>query len=295
MTARIWCARAVTWSPALETACCELLRGDGLACRLRDCTETGVWPRLHAALLSELRRAGLLDLDDCSVRRLASPGTNGGSRRPLASRSGTPRLQASPDRRPSRNPARRHGSQAATGTMYPAPAFVGRVPSIRGLRGRPRRKPRRLYADQGYDFDKYRRLLWTATRRPPGPGARPRNAAAASRPAPSGDGRRRSGRGSRPPYIAPARDDGQAAASGPPGTSPPRPHTWPTVYRRSTQWSRERVWAKLHRVILDELGARGELDWALCARDSVSLRAAKGATDGTESDRPWQAGIEDPP
>jgi hypothetical protein len=155
------------------------------------------------------------------VRRLASPGTNGGSRRPLASRSGTPRLQASPDRRPSRNPARRHGSQAATGTMYPAPAFVGRVPSIRGLRGRPRRKPRRLYADQGYDFDKYRRLLWTATRRPPGPGARPRNAAAASRPAPSGDGRRRSGRGSRPPYIAPARDDGQAAASGPPGLHRP--------------------------------------------------------------------------
>jgi transposase len=35
--------------------------------RLRDWTEAGVWPRLHAALLTELRRAGLLDLDDCSV------------------------------------------------------------------------------------------------------------------------------------------------------------------------------------------------------------------------------------
>ncbi len=34
------------------------------------------------------------------------------------------------------------------------------VPSIRGARGRPRRKPRRLYADRGYDFDKHRRLLW---------------------------------------------------------------------------------------------------------------------------------------
>jgi transposase len=31
--------------------------------RLRDWTEVGVWPRLHAAL----RGAGLLDLDDCSV------------------------------------------------------------------------------------------------------------------------------------------------------------------------------------------------------------------------------------
>ena len=35
--------------------------------RLRDWTEAGVWPRLHAALLTELRRADLLDLDDCAV------------------------------------------------------------------------------------------------------------------------------------------------------------------------------------------------------------------------------------
>lgn len=35
--------------------------------RLRDWTEVGVWPRLYAALLTELRRAGLQDLDDCSV------------------------------------------------------------------------------------------------------------------------------------------------------------------------------------------------------------------------------------
>jgi transposase len=34
------------------------------------------------------------------------------------------------------------------------------APPIRGLRGRPRLKPPWLYADQGYDFDKYRRLLW---------------------------------------------------------------------------------------------------------------------------------------
>jgi transposase len=51
---------------------------------------------------------------------------------------------------------------------------------------------------------------------------------------------------------------------------------WSTVYRRFAQWSRARVWAKLHRVVLDELGARGELDWSRCAIDSVSVRAAKG-------------------
>jgi transposase len=33
------------------------------------------------------------------------------------------------------------------------------IPPIRGTRGRPRRKPRQLDADRGYDFDKYRRLL----------------------------------------------------------------------------------------------------------------------------------------
>jgi transposase len=34
------------------------------------------------------------------------------------------------------------------------------IPRIRGTRGRPRNRPKRLFADRGYDFDKYRRLLW---------------------------------------------------------------------------------------------------------------------------------------
>lgn len=51
--------------------------------------------------------------------------------------------------------------------------------------------------------------------------------------------------------------------------------SWQTVYRRFAQWSRARVWARLHRVTLDELGIRGELDWSRCAIDSVSLQAAK--------------------
>ncbi|MEH0658435.1 IS5 family transposase [Streptomyces stelliscabiei] len=55
---------------------------------------------------------------------------------------------------------------------------------------------------------------------------------------------------------------------------------WQTVYRRFAQWSRDRVWARLHRVILDELGAQGELDWSRCAIDSVSVRAVKGPLTG---------------
>src|SRR3954468_10455077 len=54
--------------------------------------------------------------------------------------------------------------------------------------------------------------------------------------------------------------------------------SWQTVYPRVAGWSRARVWAKLYRVILDELGAGGDLDWSRCAIDSVSVRAAKGGT-----------------
>ncbi|GHG13746.1 hypothetical protein GCM10017667_54680 [Streptomyces filamentosus] len=35
--------------------------------RLRDWTEAGVWPRLHEVLLAELRKAGLLDMDDYAI------------------------------------------------------------------------------------------------------------------------------------------------------------------------------------------------------------------------------------
>lgn len=35
--------------------------------RLRDWTEAGLRPRLHAALLAELRAAGLLEMDDCAI------------------------------------------------------------------------------------------------------------------------------------------------------------------------------------------------------------------------------------
>jgi transposase len=37
--------------------------------------------------------------------------------------------------------------------------LVDAIPSIRGRRGRPLNRPRRLFADRGYDYDKYRNLL----------------------------------------------------------------------------------------------------------------------------------------
>lgn len=52
----------------------------------------------------------------------------------------------------------------------------------------------------------------------------------------------------------------------------------PTAHRRFSEWSKARVWAKLHRLVLDELGARGELNWTRCAIDSVNMRALKRGT-----------------
>lgn len=39
--------------------------------------------------------------------------------------------------------------------------LVDSIPPVRGLRGRPRCKPRELLADRDYDHDKYRRMLRT--------------------------------------------------------------------------------------------------------------------------------------
>ncbi|KOX12676.1 transposase [Nocardiopsis sp. NRRL B-16309] len=52
----------------------------------------------------------------------------------------------------------------------------------------------------------------------------------------------------------------------------------PTAHRRFTEWTRARVWAKLHRLVLDELGSRGKVDWSRCAIDSVNMRALKGGS-----------------
>lgn len=49
----------------------------------------------------------------------------------------------------------------------------------------------------------------------------------------------------------------------------------PTAHRRFTEWNAARVWAKLHRLVLDAPGVREELDWSRRAVDSVNTRALK--------------------
>lgn len=51
----------------------------------------------------------------------------------------------------------------------------------------------------------------------------------------------------------------------------------PTAHRRFSEWSQARVWARLHRLIADEPGLRGEPGWTRWAIESVNLRAMKSA------------------
>ncbi|MFF3319857.1 transposase [Streptomyces sp. NPDC003035] len=89
---------------------------------------------------------------------------------------------------------------------------------------------------------------------------------------PQGDGRRRAGDRECLAAIVFVATSGRTWRQVPPLFGP----AWPTVYRRFARWSKDRVWARLHRVILDELGALGKLDWSRFAIDSVSVRALKG-------------------
>ncbi|MGY3678156.1 hypothetical protein ACVWXU_001779 [Streptomyces sp. TE33382] len=68
---------------------------------------------------------------------------------------------------------------------------------------------------------------------------------------------------------------------------------WQTVYRRFAQLSARRVWALLHRVVLDELGAQGTLDWSGCAIDSVSLwpGCKRGLLTGPNPTDPGKLGL----
>jgi transposase len=50
-----------------------------------------------------------------------------------------------------------------------------------------------------------------------------------------------------------------------------------TCWRRLRDWQRAGVWHRLHRVLLDRLGARDAIDWSRASVDSASVRAKGGA------------------
>ncbi|MFJ9683593.1 IS5 family transposase [Streptomyces sp. NPDC101194] len=150
--------KGVSWAdvPAERSGCSGVTAWR----RLRDWPEAGVWPRLHEVLLAELRAAGLLDMDDAAVdgshvralKRGAHAGPSpvdrarpGSKHHLITDRHGTPLAISLTG-----------GNRHDVTQLMP---LLDAIPRIRGVRGRPRHRPGRLYADRGYDYDKYPRLL----------------------------------------------------------------------------------------------------------------------------------------
>lgn len=48
-----------------------------------------------------------------------------------------------------------------------------------------------------------------------------------------------------------------------------------TAHRRFGQWTEAGLWPTLHRAVLDELGSRGEIEWARSVVDAATVRAKK--------------------
>ncbi|WP_207934264.1 transposase [Actinomadura sp. KC06] len=49
----------------------------------------------------------------------------------------------------------------------------------------------------------------------------------------------------------------------------------PTAHRRFTAWTAAGLWPRLHQAVLDELGARGQVDWASAIMDAAAVRAKR--------------------
>ncbi|MFC9083563.1 IS5 family transposase [Streptomyces sp. NPDC057062] len=140
----------------------ELGFGSGMTCwrRLRDWNDAGVWQRLHESLLAELNAAGALDwsravIDGSHVRAMkGGPKTGpspvdrartGSKHHVITEGHGIPLAVSLPG-----------GNRNDVTQLVP---LVQAVPPVRGRRGRPRQRPVALYADRGYDHDKYRKQV----------------------------------------------------------------------------------------------------------------------------------------
>ena len=136
--------------------------GSGSRCRrwLKAWTEAGVWCQLHEVLLAELHDARKIDWSRAAVDSSYVRARVGGD-----------------DTGPSSVDSRKVGSKhhvvvdahgiplAATLTSTNRPDIaelekaVDAVPPVRGKRGHPRKRPKRLLGDRGYDSDPHQRKM----------------------------------------------------------------------------------------------------------------------------------------
>jgi transposase len=140
----------------------ELGFGSGSTCyrRLDEWQRAGVWERLHALLLTELRAAG-----ESEWSRAVADSSHVHAKKGAPKRARARWIEAETGRsiiswstqRGSRSPGRLRGVNRNDVTQLIP--LVDAVPAVRGKVGRPRRRPERVTADRGYDHDKHRREL----------------------------------------------------------------------------------------------------------------------------------------
>lgn len=68
-----------------------------------------------------------------------------------------------------------------------------------------------------------------------------------------------------------------------------------TCWRRLDRWQQAGVFDQLHRLLLAELNATGELDWSRACVDGSHVRAEKGCRDRFGAGRPAEDGKQTPP
>ncbi|MFO0954031.1 MAG: IS5 family transposase [Isosphaeraceae bacterium] len=136
--------------------------GCGLTCKryLKRWQRLGVWRRLHEVLLARLNGAGRIDwsralVDSASARAPCGgqgTGPNPTDRRKLGSKHHVLTDAQGVPLATKLTGANRHDVTQ----LVP---LVDAVPPVRGRRGRPRRRPRRVQGDRAYDSERHRREL----------------------------------------------------------------------------------------------------------------------------------------
>ena len=132
----------------------EMGCGSGMTCwrRLRDWQRAGVWRRLHEALLAELNGAGRIDWSRAAVDSRSLRALGGGERTgpsPVDRRKKGSKHHLLADGRGT--PLAATLTAANTPDVKEAERVVEAVPPVGGRPGRPRRRPKELLADRGYD------------------------------------------------------------------------------------------------------------------------------------------------
>lgn len=140
----------------------ELGCGSGMTCwrRLQAWQHAGVWPRLVELLLAELNEADRIDWSraaiDSSLTR-ALGGVEGSGPNPTDR--GRPGVKHHALVDGGGVPLVLGVTAANVPEVTQLRGLVIAVPPVRGKPGRPRRRPKRLYGDRGYDSEPHRRWL----------------------------------------------------------------------------------------------------------------------------------------